>query len=316
VASPVFPRLTWRNLSVGIAALAGIIALAASVLLFAGVGRIRGAKTHLFIRTNQARGIMRGSEVWLSGQKIGLVDGVDFAPPSSDTAARVVIAVSIKESAAQSVRRNSSAEIRAGANIIGPIVVYLGAGTPDSPRAREGDTLHAAPQSDVEVATAKLSAATEQLGPIMTDARAIIGHVKHGDGTVGAILRSDPPQRSSELARLRANFSRTMGRSHDRAAALMARARVALAHADSVRQLIAAPDASLGRLRKDSTLGPTIARVRDELSALSDEIRTSDGTLARYRSDSAMVRAIADARQEMTLLFNDVKKHPLRYIAF
>ena len=96
----------------------------------------------------------------------------------------------------------------------------------------------------------------------------------------------------------------------------MANAGVALARVDSIRMLLASPDGNLGRFRRDSTLPRTIAAVRDELSALQTRMDSSTGTLDRFARDSALIRAVAAARQEMTLLFADVKRRPLRYIAF
>src|SRR5688572_24268778 len=135
------PRLSWSSLLPGLIAFAAVVLIAIGVIVFAGVGKIRGDTMRLYVRTNQARGVMKGSDVWLAGQKIGVVDEIGFGTPGGDTLARVVLALSVREKDAAQIRRDSHAQVRAGANIIGPIVVYISSGTPNSPAVRDGDTL-------------------------------------------------------------------------------------------------------------------------------------------------------------------------------
>jgi len=319
------PRISWSNLLPGIIAITVLTLITIGVLMFAGIGQIRGAKTHLYVLTDQARGVMRGTDVWIAGQKVGTVDGVDFAAPTNDTTrGRVVLAVSVRASQAQQIRRDSRAQVRAGANIIGPVVVYLSSGSPTSPPVREGDTLRARAQSDFELATVKVNDATEQLSPIMTNTRAILGRVHDPNGTVGAVLTEgvggDVGRLRSQVNRLRARMSE--GRASpvkSGISAVMARSRAALARVDSIRTLLSAPGSSYGRFHRDSSLGPRVAHLRDELTRLRSELGELgelDGTISRVKTDSALTRSVADAQREMSLLFADIKRRPLRYVQF
>src|SRR5215207_778262 len=93
---PRMPRpLRWSQLLPGSLALAGLVALAAGVLLFARVGALRGETLRLYALTSQARGVIKGTEVWVAGQKVGLVETVRFRPPTADTAARVVLVLDV-----------------------------------------------------------------------------------------------------------------------------------------------------------------------------------------------------------------------------
>ena len=94
----------------------------------------------------------------------------------------------------------------------------------------------------------------------------------------------------------------------------MARARSAMASADSVRQLLAQGSGELGRFRRDSTLLRAVGEIRDELSivrALLDEPR---GTAGRVKHDRAIALELAAADTAMQLLFADMKSRPLRYL--
>ncbi|HJQ22116.1 MAG TPA: MlaD family protein [Gemmatimonadaceae bacterium] len=315
------PRVRWRNLLPGIIAAAIVLVLAFGVLLFAGIGRVRGAKLRLYVLTGEARGVMRGTEVWLAGQKIGVVDGVEFLPPSGDSAARLAIATTIRRSEAEQIRRDSRVQIRAGANIISPVVVYLFAGTPQSARANDGDTLRAQAQSDVEVAAVKMKGALQDVDPMMNDVRTIMRDVHDPGGTIGAALsggltrRSDVSELQSRFTALRQRLFGASGTARSRAE-LFARAHVALARADSIRSLLAAPGTSFGRFRRDSTLAQSIAQVRNDLATVRAQLASDAGTVGRLKSDSALVNAVAAAREEMAALFADVRRRPLHYVAF
>ena len=89
-----------------------------------------------------------------------------------------------------------------------------------------------------------------------------------------------------------------------------------MARADSVRILLASPNTSLGRLRKDSTLLAEVGYIRDELSIIRSQLDQSRGTAGRAMHDSALTHALTETQRQMSLLFADIKKHPLRYLIF
>jgi phospholipid/cholesterol/gamma-HCH transport system substrate-binding protein len=312
------PRLSWRRLLPGLIASAAVALTAVGILVFAGVGRIRGQTVRLYVLTDQARGVMKGTDVWIAGQKVGTVDAIDFRTPSADTLGRVVIAVSVRKDDAQQIRLDSRAQVRAGANMIGPVVVYVTSGSPGSPMVKAGDTLRARQQSDFELAGVKFTAATDNLGPIMADARTVMANVRNPHGTVGAVLTE---QGGGEVARLRTRVAalraRMFGGARSEAVArTMDAARSALSRVDSVRTLLASPNRSFGRFRRDSTLRTAVGRLSAELTELNATLAENDGTLARVKTDSALTRSVADAQKEMALLFADLKRRPLRYLHF
>lgn len=313
------PRVTWSKLVPGLIALSVLVAIGLAVLLFAGVGQVRGDKMRIHVLTDQARGLMHGSEVWLDGQKVGAVDHVGFRPPSADTLHRVVIVADLLVDAAERLRHDSRIQVRPGGNLIGPVVVFMESGTPTGRPVRSGDTLRALSQTDAELIMARLDAATPHLPAILADGKTVVAYARGSDGTVGAVLTRGLPAAEMrtlrrDVAALRAAMAGT-GATSGRAA-LMKQASSAMARVDSVRALIASPASSLGRFRSDSTLPRMVGEIAGELDSLRRRMAESNGTLTRLREDSALVRAVADAQREMTLLVADMKRRPLRYIHF
>jgi phospholipid/cholesterol/gamma-HCH transport system substrate-binding protein len=311
------PRLAWRNLLPGIIATAILIAATIAVLAYGGIGRIPGDKIRLYVVTSSARGVMKGTEVWIAGQRVGTVEDISFRPVTADSS-RVVLGIRVREADADQIRRDSEIRVQSGANVVGPLVVYITGGTPRSASVRNGDTLFAQTQSDLAATGARFQEALKQMGPVMADVRVIMAQARNPNSTVGAFrAQGDNGQVTrlrSQVGRLRAQLSPSGGQ--PARARLMSSAQGLMAQVDSVRALLASDNSSLGRFRRDSTLGRTIAGVRDELAMLRSRLDSSDGTLGRLQNDSSVTRALADAQREMALLFEDIKKRPVRYIAF
>jgi hypothetical protein len=119
--------------------------------------------------------------------------------------------------------------------------------------------------------------------------------------------------------RLIGQFSESRGsvqKALTQAGALRAQASASLARVDSIRSLLASDAHSLGRFRRDSTLATEIGRVRNELAVVQQLAASPNGTIGRFRADSAIMRNIQRSLASMDSLIADMKKHPLRYIAF
>jgi len=306
-------RLSWRKLLPGLTALAAVVVVALAIVKFAGVGTIHGRTIRVYVVSDQANGIMHGTEVWLAGQKIGLVTDVAFLPPSTDSGARVLLSLDIRARDAAALRRDAHPQLRAGANILGPMVVYLDPGTLSAPGVREGDTLRAAPQRDAQVAMVRLRDATGEIGPLVSDARAILADVRDTSGSVGALLHNGLP-----LPTLRARYTRVTTRDGTGEAqnGLILHVRLALARADSIRALVSGPSSMLGRFRRDSSLSSTVADINAQLAELSAQLQGANGTIGRMQNDAALLDAVAAARREMTELLADIRRRPARYITF
>ena len=98
-------RTGWKELIVGLIALAAVTGAGLAVLVFARVGTLHGHTFRLYARTGEARGVIHGSEVWLGGQKVGVVKQVQFMPPTAAVSDRVLIVMDILSSARDEIRR-------------------------------------------------------------------------------------------------------------------------------------------------------------------------------------------------------------------
>jgi hypothetical protein len=317
-------RLSWSDVRGGILACAVIAAVAVAILKFSRVGALHGDTFRLYTMVDDARGLMKGSEVWLSGQKIGKVTSISLRPPqSADTLHRVAIEIEILARHRDALRRDAQVEIRAGGSFIGPTVVYLSPGTSRGAPIRAGDTLRAARSVDLERASSQLTFAAQELPAIMGNVKVLHAALQTADGTLGALMTSAPASGVGELGRVRVSAGRLMERMSSGGGTiglfmnggLSARAHRVMGRVDSVRALLASNETSLGRFRRDSSLMSQVGDIRNELTLVRAQLRSPEGTVGRATRDSALTHSVADAEHQMTLLFADLKKHPLRYLA-
>lgn len=316
-------RLAWSNVRGGLIAAIVIVGICVATLKYARVGALRGDRIRLYAAVGAARGVLRGSEVWLLGQKVGRITDIRFRPPSaSDTASRVLISMEVLEKHRGAIHRDAEAQIRPGGSFIGAMVVYLTPGTLAAPIIRDGDTVHAKAQSDAEGATAQLGAATRELPAIMSDVKTIRADLQSSRGTLGAFMANGVdrgPIRSAgaQMARLRERLTSgrgSLGRIMN--GGLGARASRVMVRVDSVRALVGSSGSSVGRLRGDSALIAEVTSIRTELAEVRASLTDSRGTAGRVLHDSAAFSALGEVHREMTLLLADLKKNPLRYSPF
>jgi phospholipid/cholesterol/gamma-HCH transport system substrate-binding protein len=317
-------RLLWSDVRGGAIAVCAIAVAAVAMLKFSSVGALHGDTFPLYARVGEARGLLVGSEVWLSGQKIGKVAAIRFRSPArSDTSARIEIEMRVLEKYRSAIHEDAIAQIQNGGTIIGASVMYLTSGTSGAPPLRPGDSVTTHPQAEIESRSAQFRAVTHEFPMIMNNVTMLVTQLQATQGTIGAFLNAPGGPGSGELTRARAAASQLGARLSSTGTVgkfmqggLTLRVDRVMARADSVRVLLASSRTSYGRFRRDSSLRAEVADIHNELSivrVLEDEPR---GTAGRALHDSAVTNALGETEREMSRLLADMKKHPLRYVSF
>jgi MlaD protein len=301
-----------------------IAGLFVAVLVFARVGSVRGPTTRLFLATDQARGVIRGTEVWRSGVKIGAVSGIQFRSIAVDTSQRVLVEFEVRKEFVPQIRRDTHAQIRTGGSVVGSPVVSLSGGTPSMPAVTDGDTLVAAPQRVIQGPAAELSDAIHDVPVIFGDFESIEGQIFSHEGTIGALMT---PLGAHRVARLSDGLNVLTERvftgegmagkfaSEEARDQVIDRVHHALAELDSVQQFAESPTSSFGRFRADSTFPHALHDLDAALDSTS-RLLGSSGTIGHTRSDTALRRRIAAGHTEVRRLMTDLEQHPERYIAY
>jgi phospholipid/cholesterol/gamma-HCH transport system substrate-binding protein len=300
-------------------AVAAIAVVIIATLTFARVGGLHGKKVTLYVVTDEAVGVRSGTEVWVAGHKRGLVKDVSFRPPSVD-AERLVIKTELLEEALPNVRLDSYAQIRPSGSLIGTPIVYIASGLSTSPPLHDGDTVHTRRKARI----GRLAADVETIEPAVSEFAARVKELnaktKSTAGTIGNVRLHGFPQMSEvseRMSRIAAKATRgsgTVGLASRNN--LMARAKHAMAAADSIRTLMSSNKGSLGRFRRDSTLTTKAKGVLAELDTLRAFASNPVGSIAAAHPDSLLTRELNRTRALLAALIQDIKKNKMRYINF
>jgi ABC-type transporter Mla subunit MlaD len=313
-------QLHWRELRSGIIAVTVVAAVIVSVLLFARVGALHGKKVTLYVVTAEAPGLLAGTEVWVGGQKEGIVTNVSFRPATVPASERILITTQFLSEALSSVRRDSYAQIKPGGSMIGSLVVAISMGTAAAPPLRDGDTIRARPNAMVGNLTEDVSS----IGPVVAELGAatkeLADKIGRPVGTVGNYRTSGLPDLAEVGSGMSSLSARATGGKGIVAGSmrgdLRARASHAMAAADSIRTLMASNKGSLGRFRRDTTLVTNANHVLAEVDTLRALLSNPVGSIAAAHPDSALTRQLARTHVLLAALIKDAKSNPLRYIRF
>jgi MlaD protein len=310
----------WSELRGGIVASLAIVGVVLLTLLFARVGALHGRKVTLYVVTDDATGVLPGTEVWLGGKKEGLVKSVSFRPPSTDTTERVIIAADFLTEGLGNVRRDSYAEIRPGGSLIGAVIVNISPGTAASPPLHDRDTVHARATASIANLSEDVSTIGPEVSALATEVKHLTTKISRPEGTVGnfrahGLARmTDLTAGMSRITSKAANGNGTIGLA--RRTDLMGRASRAMAGADSIRTLLSSNKGSLGRFQRDTTLVSKAQGVMAEVDTLRALLTNPVGAIAGSRGDSALTQQLARTHTLLDSLIKDAKSHPLRYISF
>jgi hypothetical protein len=294
------------------------LAAAAGILAFGRIGQLRGPTVHLLVATDEARGVIQGTEVWLAGEKVGVVRGTKLRAYTVDTSQRVLVDLDVRRDDAVRIRRDSRAQIRPGSSMLGSPVVFFDGGTADSPPVKSGDTIVADPQSALDVTRGKFAEFEQQIPEIRADIDTLKATFFSPNGTLGSAAREGDVQAAQELRILthRLNQRRVkvegslalIGRGE-----LMKFTRSILVTSDSLVTLATGRAGAMNRLRSDTTFANTIDSTRAQLAAVRALLATPVGTAGRVQVDSAILRQLDSTDIVLRHLESDAAKYPHRY---
>jgi phospholipid/cholesterol/gamma-HCH transport system substrate-binding protein len=307
---------SWSELKIGMFSAAGILLLAFGVLIFARVGALHGKKSKIVILTDHAPGVLSGTEVWLAGKRIGLVDRIQFRPILADTSRRVAIDADILTTYMPQIRKNAHADIRPGGNLIGSPVVYISSSTSDVPPIRDGDTIVTKSVGVINDVGTNVAELVSRLAVLSDSGSKALALLNSEAGAAGAFTRRGLPRIASVTGTVSAIMSKAT--TENGTAGLLARGDLGLrfrrlmSAKDSLIYMLSSGNGNIGRFRRDSTLGPTVARMKGEVDSLRGMMAGS--SLAKARTDTALASQLRIVRAQLDSLMTDIRKHPRKYL--
>lgn len=306
------PRsLAWRQLLPGLTILAAIIIAAVAVLIFARVGSLHGDTYRLYVLSDEARGVISGTEVWLAGQKIGAVHDISFRPVTDDSLGRVAVALEIMDRYKPAIREDSRAEFRNGSTPIGATIVSISIGSPAHPVLGADDTIPRARQIDPDSVRAALSSAASQIPALVDDAEGLVHAFRGALGRSASDSTAPLGVIADRLGRLARRMDAGVGTIARISTDTLVTRRVDRI-ASRTRALTSAFDSanSLGRAVNDSALSLAVVEIRAEIAALRAALKEERGTAGRLAYDDAIIRQLRLLEATLDANGNEIETTP------
>ncbi|MCX6216116.1 MlaD family protein [Spirosoma sp.] len=171
-----------RSVVVGIFVLLGIIIFVAGVFVLGGQQKRFTKSFKLMAVFKDVGGLKVGNNVWFSGVKIGTVKRISFFGN-----AQVEVDMSIEESSQQYIRKDADATISSD-GLIGNKIVVIAGGTTSHPQVEDGDRIKTSAALSSDQIMATLQENNNNLLKVTNDFKELVGNLRRGKGTVGAVL--------------------------------------------------------------------------------------------------------------------------------
>ena len=183
-----------RSVVVGIFVLLGVLIFVAGVFVLGGQQK-RFTKSILVMAVfNDVAGLKAGNNVWFSGVKIGTIRRVKFFGT-----AQVEVDMNIEQSAQAYIRKDAQATISSD-GLIGNKIVQIFGGTPKAEPVEEGDRLKTQEALSSDQVLETLQENNRNLLRVTNDFKALVGNIRRGKGTVGAVLTDSIVANNFKLA--------------------------------------------------------------------------------------------------------------------
>jgi phospholipid/cholesterol/gamma-HCH transport system substrate-binding protein len=171
-----------RSVIVGIFVLLGIVIFIAGVFVLGGQQKRFTRSIKLMAVFKDVGGLKVGNNVWFSGVKIGTVKRISFYGN-----AQVEVDMNIEQSSQQYIRKDANASIGSD-GLIGNKIVVIAGGTTSHPEVEDGDRIKTAEALSSDQILATLQENNNNLLRVTNDFKELVGNLKRGKGTVGAVL--------------------------------------------------------------------------------------------------------------------------------
>ena len=309
---PSQKQLKWSQLRVGLTVLFASITLAVLIFVMSGTGGWLSRKITVRSYFDNAGGLREGAPVRLAGVDIGNVSTVRIVPGKPMTPVEVTMRVNTKYSFNL---RKDSVTLLSTAGILGETYVDVDSKAAQGPEARDGDTLAARDQPDIQDVVRASQGTLQNIDTLLKRVDRIVAFIESGQGSIGKVIY-DPAlynQLNSTVAEFKGIVDDIQSGKGSLGPLLTSDEayKKAMAAIDKVNVLIddlQQGKGSAGKLLKDPELydnaNKTIANVRQ----LTDDINAGKGALGKMTHDQEFAARLQTTINNLAALSERLEK--------
>ncbi|HXB94757.1 MAG TPA: MlaD family protein [Puia sp.] len=174
-----------KRLAVGIFISLGLAVLLTAVFTIGNQRKTFIKSIRLHVIFDNVQGLQPGSNIWLSGMKVGTVKAVDFYGNS-----QVAVTLNVERRAQPHIRKDSKAHIGTD-GLVGNKIVIIDGGSDGSGPVSDNDSLSGEHLTGIQEMMTTLQASNGNLLEITGNLKTISRRITEGQGTLGQLI-NDP----------------------------------------------------------------------------------------------------------------------------
>jgi len=307
----------WREFLPGILILAGLVTISMTVFFLDTIRRALAEGPEIVVLAAEARGLIPGADVWVSGSPSGRVTRVEFGEPEGRAESRVVVHATLHWTAVPFLRADTEATI-SSSSLLAPVVLKLDPGRPDSGPFDFADTLAVPVARSTDYLLSLASSARGAVDTLVFLSDQLTVRLREGPGTAAG-LRGD----TLLIARMKLMSAQVRTISETLRAETSFPARLA---ADSLGATVASMASTLRSLGGEERavevteavveLADRLERISANLDRLDSDLRAGKGTAGRAVHDDELARQQAAFYARLDSLKSELRRKPWRWLRF
>ena len=264
-------QVSLNQLRVGIFVLISIIILIFLILNASGGLNPFAKKLYLKAQFGDANGLREGSEVRLSGVRVGEVDKITLLPPSTEPNAPRVEALMVIDGtidgrpANERIRKDSTAQQGSPSLLGNEMLINISPGTTLAPPVANYETLRSSSSNTVNDFATSGTDLAQRLSKLSDQISVIVKDVQEGRGTVGRLFSDE---------------------------ALYNNLNATVRETEEVMRLIRSGEGSAGRFVNDPALYNNANEITVQLRRIAEDLRAGRGTAGKLLTDDELYNRI------------------------
>lgn len=307
----------WREYLPGILILTGLVAISMTVFFLDTIRRSLAEGPEIVVLAGEARGLIPGADVWVSGSPSGRVTRVEFGDPEGRAEGRVVVHATLHWTAVPFLRSDTEATISSSA-LLAPVVLKLDPGSPDSGPFDFADTLAVPVARTSDYLLSLASSARGAVDTLVLLSAQLTERLRDGPGTVAGLRRD-----TLLIAQMKTMSAQVRTIAETLQAETSFPARLA---ADSLGAAVATMASTLRSLGGEERavevteavvdLADGLERISANLDRLDSDLRAGKGTAGRAVYDDELARQQTAFYARLDSLKSELKRKPWRWLRF
>lgn len=317
-------QLSWSKLKAGLVITLALLILIVAIFFAGGIGEIFSPRIELKAQFKDAKGLRRGSPVWLFGTEVGSVKNINLDPLQG-----AIVTISIDKSVQTFIKKDAQASILT-MGLLGDKYIELSSGSPLVEPIHSGEMIKGGAQIEFSDIMGTASIAIGKMGEFITKLDNLVVKMEKSQGTVSKFF-TDPAvydnlsQTTKMMSQILGDIKNSRGtmKMLIEDPSLYNKLLTATSSIEEFSKKLDESHGTLKRLIEDPEFYENLNRGSKQLSSILERIDKGEGLSGAFLKNEGLVRELSDAllefkklSVELEALVKDIKEHPKKYLKF